>query len=59
MNIAWEKVQGLIRHALTFGGGIAVAKGWIDTSNLEAVVGALVTIIGAFWSFRQKDKLAG
>lgn len=52
MNI--DMVWGLARHALTFGGGYVVAKGWLDEATMNEVVGAVMTIVGAGWSLHQK-----
>ena len=49
-----EQVKGLIRHVLTFAGGIVVAKGWTGELELEQLVGAVMTIIGSVWSFTSK-----
>lgn len=51
-----SKIQGIIRHVLTFAGGFAVAKGWVDEGNVEQVVGALVTVIGTAWSIFAPEK---
>lgn len=51
-----EMVQSIVRHVLTFGGGIAVGKGWLDESTMTAVVGAAVTIVGAIWAVMNKKK---
>lgn len=53
-----EKLLGIIRHVLTFGGGYIVAKGWFDEATMNAVVGAAVTIIGAVWSVMAPEKAA-
>jgi hypothetical protein len=45
---------GLLRHALTAIGGALVAKGYIGAENIEAVIGAVVTLTGAFLSARSK-----
>jgi hypothetical protein len=45
---------GLARHILTLVGGIFVAKGHLDASTLDTVVGAAVTIGGAAWSIADK-----
>jgi hypothetical protein len=45
---------GIIRHVLTFGGGLIVAKGWADNGTVETIVGAVVTLVGAVWSIIQK-----
>lgn len=49
-----EQVKGLIRHVLTFAGGIAVAKGWIDTSVAGEIIGAIMTLAGTIWSVASK-----
>lgn len=46
-----EQVAGFIRHVLTFGGGFVIAKGWIDEATLTAIIGGVVTIAGAVWSY--------
>ena len=46
------------RHVLTTLGGMAVAKGWIDSSQIEPVAGALLVIGGVVWSVLQKQKAA-
>ena len=45
-----EKVLGLLRHTLTFVGGILVAKGLVDETLVAELVGGLITIIGGVWS---------
>jgi hypothetical protein len=44
----------MIRHVLTFGGGALVARGYVDSGTVEAISGALMTIIGAVWSIMDK-----
>ncbi len=39
---------------LTFAGGFAVAKGYVDPAQMETLVGAAVTLIGAAWSLWSK-----
>ncbi len=52
-----EQTLGIIRHALTFVGGILVLRGWIDEGIAEQVVGGAVTLIGTVWSiFAKKPK---
>ena len=50
------KTQGIIRHILTFAGGFAVAKGWIDEGTMLELVGGLVTVGGIVWSVIEKNK---
>lgn len=49
-----EVWMGFIRHILTMVGGILVAKGWLDEGTWASVVGALMTLIGVFWSYQNK-----
>ena len=53
-----EQTLGLIRHALTFVGGILVAKGVVDDATSLELVGAIVTIIGGVWSVLSKKTAA-
>ncbi len=45
-----EQVMGIVRHALTFVGGILVLKGITDDATLLEVSGLITTAIGAIWS---------
>lgn len=49
-------ILGLLRHILTFGGGFLVAKGVLDDGTLQEVIGGVVTIVGALWSFFAPEK---
>lgn len=51
-----EIVLGIIRHTLTFVGGILITKGLIDESTLQTLVGSSITLIGAIWSVINKNK---
>lgn len=48
MNV--EMVLGLVRHILTFAGGWLVSQGVLTEPNAQAIIGAVVTIIGVAWS---------
>ena len=50
-----DKILGIIRHVLTFAGGYAVAKGYVDETTMLELVGAGVTIIGGIWSVVAKS----
>ena len=55
--MTWQTGLGLVaRHVLTTLGGMAVAKGWIDSSQIEPVAGAFMVIGGVLWSILQKQK---
>ena len=47
-------IMGLIRHVLTFGGGFMASAGWVSASNIEAGIGAVITLVGIIWSAMQK-----
>jgi len=45
-----EQVLGMIRHALTFIGGVLVIKGLSSEANVEETIGAVMTAVGFLWS---------
>jgi hypothetical protein len=45
-----EQIMGIIRHALTFIGGILVIKGITTEAVSNEVIGAVMTAVGAVWS---------
>jgi len=49
-----EIVFGIIRHTLTFFGGILVLKGVLDEAALSEMTGAIITIVGGVWSVLEK-----
>jgi hypothetical protein len=51
-----EIVLGVIRHSLTFAGGILVAKGILEQGLLTEIVGGVMTAIGGIWSVISKTK---
>jgi hypothetical protein len=51
-----EKTLGIVRHALTFGGGFLVTSGYLTESSLDTGIGAIVTLIGVIWSVIDKNK---
>ena len=53
-----EQVLGIVRHILTFAGGLVVSKGMLDEATMTAVVGAVITIGGALWSILAPEKAA-
>ena len=56
MKLTKEQVMGIVRHSLTFIGGIVVAKGYIDNATVTEIVGSVVTLAGAVWSIINKNK---
>lgn len=53
-----EKTLGIIRHALTFVGGVLVTSGYIDDALFMELFGAAMTIIGGVWSVVEKKPQA-
>lgn len=53
-----EVILGAVRHALTFGGGFLVSSNWLTGSDMDAFVGAIITIAGVVWSIIQKRSTA-
>jgi hypothetical protein len=52
-----DQVLGIIRHILTFFGGLLVTKGIIDEAGSLELVGSLVTAIGGVWSVFSKKSV--
>jgi hypothetical protein len=48
------KIEGVVRHILTFVGGILVMQGVLEESVLNEVIGAAVTLAGVIWSIFAK-----
>ena len=53
-----EVVLGIVRHVLTFVGGVLITKGMIDESTVQELVGSIGTTIGLIWSVIQKNNNA-
>jgi hypothetical protein len=51
-----EQVMGIIRHILTFVGGVVVAKGLVDETLITEIIGGTLTLIGGIWSIISKNK---
>jgi hypothetical protein len=54
MKLTKEQIMGIIRHALTFVGGIFVMKGLVDEPIVSEIVGGVMTLTGAIWSIVDK-----
>lgn len=54
MKLTKEQVLGIVRHALTFIGGIVVMKGYADESVVTEIIGGAMTLTGAIWSIITK-----
>lgn len=51
-----EQVLGIVRHVLTFVGGILIMKGLIDESQQAEIIGGVSALIGTIWSIVAKKK---
>ena len=51
-----EKTLGIIRHGLTFLGGVLVTQGVLDDALFMELFGAVMTLIGGVWSVIDKKK---
>ena len=49
-----EQILGVIRHALTFIGGLVVMKGLADAQEIETISVAIVTVSGGIRSILAK-----
>ena len=56
MKLTQEQVLGIIRHTLTFVGGIVIARGLVDETVVTEIIGGVVTLVGAIWSIVDKNK---
>ena len=53
-----EKTLGIVRHALTFVGGVLVTQGVLDDAMFMELFGAVMTLVGGVWSVIEKTKTA-
>jgi hypothetical protein len=51
-----EKTLGVIRHVLTFVGGILVSQGLLSEGLTSEIIGGIITIAGTVWSIVAKFK---
>lgn len=56
MKLTKEQILGIVRHSLTFVGGILVMKGIIDETTLTEIIGGVITLTGTIWSIIEKNK---
>ena len=51
-----EQLLGIVRHGLTFIGGLLLMKGLVDEAILSEISGAVITLTGAIWSIINKKQ---
>jgi hypothetical protein len=49
-----EQIQGIVRHVLTFVGGILVLQGVVEESLINELIGGVVALAGTLWSIFSK-----
>ena len=49
-------ILGIIRHALTFTGGILVMQGYVQEDTDTELSGAFLTLFGGVWSIIEKNR---
>ena len=55
-NLTKEQFLGILRHALTFVGGVLVTNGILDESVIIELTGGVMTLAGAIWSIVSKKQ---
>lgn len=50
------ETSGVVRHLLTFAGGVLVTMGYLDQGMMNELTGAIITIMGVAWSIQAKSK---
>ena len=51
-----DQVLSILRHTLTFIGGIVVMKGIIDETTATEIIGGVVSLVGIIWGIVDKTK---
>jgi hypothetical protein len=54
LKLTKEQWLGIVRHSLTFVGGILIAKGLVDEGIWAEISGAALTLVGGVWSVAAK-----
>ena len=57
MKLTKEQLLGIVRHGLTFVGGLLLMKGLVDEAILSEISGAVITLTGAIWSIINKTQV--
>ena len=51
-----DAILGIVRHILTFGGGVMTQAGIASDDQITTGVSAIVTLVGLVWSVLNKKK---
>ena len=49
-----DKILAIVRHGLTFIGGVLVTQGYVDADVYLELSGAVMTLVGGIWSILDK-----
>lgn len=49
-----EKWFSIVRHSLTFIGGILIATGWVSETLVMEVSGVIITLLSTIWGVNNK-----
>lgn len=49
-----EQIGGIVRTILATLGGIAAAKGYLDSATWQVIAGAAASVVVAVWSYKSK-----
>lgn len=55
-GLSREQLLGFLRHVITFVGGIFVARGKLDPVAVDSIGGAIITLVGLFFSSSAPEK---
>ncbi len=58
MKLTKEQILGIVRHALTFIGGICIMRGLADETLVTEIIGGVLTLTGGIWSIIDKNAKA-
>jgi len=58
MKLTKEELLGIVRHGLTFVGGLVITGGLIDSGLWAELTGGVLTLTGVIWSIIDKRKKA-
>ncbi len=55
MKLTKEQVFGIVRHGLSFLGGILIIKGQVSESQWFELTGAAISLLSVVWSVLDKQ----
>ena len=58
MKLTKEQIMGVVRHGLTFLGGLLVVKGQVSDAQLYEISGAAMSFLAVVWSVMDKKTQA-